>query len=87
MTETNHGFKISEADLKLRGPGDFFGSRQHGLPELKIANLAADMEVLAKAQSAAQALMDNDPTLCQPENKALRQKIERLFELRNGTLN
>lgn len=87
MTETNDGFKISEADLKLRGPGDFFGSRQHGLPVLKIANFAADMDVLAKAQSAALALLKNDPALEHRENKALREKIERLFELHSGALN
>lgn len=87
MTETNDGFKISEADLRLRGPGDFFGSRQHGLPELKIANLASDMDTLSSAQAAAQALLDDDPALSRREHQSLRMKIERLFEMRGGTLN
>ncbi len=87
MTETNDGFAISEADLRLRGPGDFFGSRQHGLPEMKIANLASDMDTLSKAQEAAQALLKADPGLTLPENRALREKIERLFEMKSATLN
>jgi ATP-dependent DNA helicase RecG len=87
MTETNDGFKISEADLRLRGPGDFFGSRQHGLPELKIANLASDMDTLSSAQAAAQVLLKDDPTLSHREHQSLRTKIKRLFELRDGTLN
>ena len=57
MTKTNDGFKISEEDLRLRGPGDFFGSRQHGLPELHIADLGADMNVLSAAQDAAKELL------------------------------
>jgi ATP-dependent DNA helicase RecG len=87
MCETNDGFKISEEDLKLRGPGDFFGSRQHGLPELRIANLASDMEVLTKAQTAAQELLKRDPDLSQPENHQLAERIKELFELKGNTLN
>ncbi len=87
MCDTNDGFKISEEDLKLRGPGDFFGSRQHGLPEMRIANLAADMEVLTRAQTAAQELMKMDPGLSNPENRLLKDRINELFELKSNTLN
>lgn len=87
MCETNDGFKISEEDLKLRGPGDFFGSRQHGLPEMRIANLAADMEVLTRAQDAALEVLGRDPDLAEPENKMLKDRISALFELKANTLN
>jgi ATP-dependent DNA helicase RecG len=87
MCETNDGFKISEEDLKLRGPGDFFGSRQHGLPEMHIANLATDMEVLSRTQAAAVELMKKDPELTMPENEKLRARINELFEINANTLN
>ena len=63
MTQTNNGFTIAEEDLKLRGPGDFFGSRQHGLPALRVADLTCDMELMHEAQSEAQQLLAADPTL------------------------
>ena len=56
MQQTNDGFKIAEKDLQLRGPGDFFGTRQHGLPELKAANLYLDMPIIAKAARAAEVI-------------------------------
>ena len=87
MCDTNDGFKISEEDLKLRGPGDFFGSRQHGLPEMRIANLATDMDMLTKAQTAAQELLKRDPGLTNSENRLLKDKINELFELKTNTLN
>lgn len=87
MCETNDGFKISEADLKLRGPGDFFGSRQHGLPEMKIADLAVDMNVLVKAQKAAEETLTADPKLIAHEHKALTMEIERVFARAEGTMN
>jgi ATP-dependent DNA helicase RecG len=87
MCETNDGFKIAEEDLKLRGPGDFFGSRQHGLPEMRIANLASDMEVLSRAQAAAEELLTNDPELSKPENSKLRHRISQLFDINAHTLN
>jgi len=87
MCKTNDGFKISEADLKLRGPGDFFGSRQHGLPEMKIADLAADMNVLVRAQKAAEDTLHIDPSLSMPEHKALATEIERVFKRAEGTMN
>ena len=87
MCKTNDGFKISEADLKIRGPGDFFGSRQHGLPEMKIADLAADMDVLVKAQKAAEETLRIDPSLSRHEHKALADAIERVFKRAEGTMN
>ena len=87
MRETNDGFKISEEDLRLRGPGDFFGSRQHGLPEMHIANLVADMDVLTSARDAAAAVLCDDPELEKPENKGLLNKIDEMFMLSEGKLN
>lgn len=87
MTKTNDGFKISEEDLKLRGPGDFFGSRQHGLPAMHVADLGSDMNVLQTAQQAAQELLLSDPELTAPEHRALRNAVEHLFEINADTLN
>ena len=87
MTETNDGFKIAEEDLRLRGPGDFFGSRQHGLPTLKAADLSCDMRTLDEAQQAAKALLADDPGLTQPAHGPLRRRIGQLLELKDGTLN
>ena len=79
LCKTNDGFRISEEDLRLRGPGDFFGARQHGLPETHIADLGADVAVLQKAQQEANALLERDPDLEAPENRALRSQVDRLF--------
>ena len=79
LCKTNDGFKVSEEDLRLRGPGDFFGSRQHGLPAMHIADLGGDVQVLQKAQQEANALLREDPALSRPENAALRESVERLF--------
>lgn len=87
LCKTNDGFKISEEDLRLRGPGDFFGSRQHGLPEMHVADLGADVRVLQTAQAAAQALLARDPELCQLEHAPLRAQVERMFEANAGTIN
>ena len=87
MVKTNDGFKISEEDLKLRGPGDFFGSRQHGLPEMKIADLSADMRLLSEAQSAAAELLKSDPRLQNPKNRALLKRIKELFEINADIFN
>jgi len=80
MCRTNDGFKIAEADLQLRGPGDFFGSRQSGLPEMHIANFATDMELLKSAQNAARDVLRADPELDGEENKRLREHVLRLLE-------
>jgi len=79
MSSTNDGFKISEEDLKMRGPGDFFGSAQHGLPPLKIADIACNTELMNMAQSCARELLEADPTLSRPEHKALKTDTMRLF--------
>jgi len=79
MEKTNDGFVISEKDLELRGPGDFFGTRQHGLPELKIANLYKDMEILKAAQEAALEILSKDRYLENEEHLKLRNKIEEMF--------
>lgn len=77
MCMSNDGFYISEQDLKLRGPGDFFGTRQHGLPDLKLANLFKDMDILAEAQSAAAEISEIDPEL--ENNPGLRARISAMF--------
>ena len=87
LTEANDGFRISEEDLRLRGPGDFFGQRQHGLPTLKAADLSCDMRLLDEAQSAASALLDADPTLSEPAHTPLHRRIDRLFAANEGGLN
>lgn len=80
MCSTNDGFVISEKDLKLRGPGDFFGTRQHGLPEMKIANLYKDIDILKEVQQASVELYRGDPELDMEENENLRRKITEIFE-------
>ncbi|MBP8640118.1 MAG: ATP-dependent DNA helicase RecG [Oscillospiraceae bacterium] len=87
MEHTNDGFIISEEDLKLRGPGDFFGSRQHGLPEMHIADLCTDVRILRDAQEAAQELLKADPDLTRPENENLRNRINELFAVNEGSFN
>ena len=87
LTETNDGFRISEEDLKLRGPGDFFGQRQHGLPTLKAADLSCDVQLLDEAQSAARALLTQDPQLAAPAHAPLLRRIRRLFAASEGGLN
>lgn len=78
MCRTNNGFEIADEDLRLRGPGDFFGSRQHGLPELKIAEFSG-MEVLSQTQEAAKLILHDDPDLSKKENRGLAFEIQRLF--------
>ena len=87
LTQTSDGFRIAEEDLKLRGPGDFFGSRQHGLPTLKAADLSCDMPLLAEARDAAQQLLAGDPLLTRPEHAVLRRRVQALFRQKDGTLN
>jgi ATP-dependent DNA helicase RecG len=79
MSSTTDGFKISEEDLKLRGPGDFFGNAQHGLPPLRIADVACNMEIMSRAQTCAKEILDDDPQLVKPKNRALKIDTMRLF--------
>lgn len=79
MKKISDGFQIADQDLKLRGPGDFFGNRQHGLPELKIADMLQDMDTLKEAQECANDVLKIDRNLSSAENSALCTKIERLL--------
>lgn len=86
MCKTTDGFKIADADLKLRGPGDFMGNRQHGLPQFRIADLTSDMRVLEEAGNAANEMLSRDPTLQKFEHKGMRKEIGELWK-RVNTLN
>ena len=78
MKKYSDGFKIADTDLKLRGPGDFFGSRQHGLPELKIADMVEDMDTLQNAQECAKSILKNDFSLS--NHPALKKQMNKMFE-------
>jgi ATP-dependent DNA helicase RecG len=82
MTSTSDGFKISEIDLKLRGPGEFFGTRQHGLPELKIADIVTDARLLYQARNWAFKIVEEDPNLTQKENLCIRSNFVRKYKRR-----
>lgn len=84
---TNDGFQIAQEDLKLRGPGDFFGSRQSGMPTFRMANLGTDLETLSQAQAASKEWIEEYGTSDSPEAKALRGRIQTLFERSEGTMN
>ncbi len=79
LCDTNDGFIISQKDLELRGPGDFFGSRQHGLPDMHIANLMTDTRILYEAQERAKEICEKDPALQTEENALLKKEVARLF--------
>ncbi len=85
--KTNDGFRIAEADLKLRGPGDFFGARQSGLPTFRVANLSLDLQTLKDAQQASAQWINDAGTSDTPEAQALRQRIGTLFQRAEGTMN
>ena len=84
MCETTDGFKIAEEDLKQRGPGDFLGSRQHGLPELKLANILTDTKILYAAQKQAENIMLADPDLSLPEHRGIKTQVKNIFEKFSG---
>ena len=86
MEEINDGFKISEKDLELRGPGDFFGTRQHGLPELRVANLFKHMKILRLVQKEAREIYAQDPALRDKDNEGIRLKIEEMFKSIGGNI-
>jgi ATP-dependent DNA helicase RecG len=75
MAETTDGFKIAEMDLQLRGPGEFFGTRQHGLPEFKLANVTNEMELLQQAREDALTILGNDPKLAAPAHQHLKKAL------------
>ena len=87
LCKTADGFKIAEEDLKLRGPGDFFGSRQSGLPVFRVANLSCDLQTLKDAQEASARWIDAEGTAETAEAKALRDRIGELFLRSEGTMN
>ncbi len=80
MTATTDGFEIAESDLEIRGPGEFFGTRQHGLPELKLANLTKDMRLLELSREEAFRLVKEDPVLSKPENRLLKEGLIKKFK-------
>lgn len=80
MTQTTDGFKISAKDLELRGGGEFFGTKQHGLPELKVANLFTDIAILKEVQKAVDKLLKTDPELKKNEWKYIKSRIDFLFD-------
>ena len=82
ISSTNDGFVISEKDLELRGSGEFFGTRQHGIPEFKIANLFEDINILKLVQSIALSIIDKDPFLEKEENKSLKKLVDEKFKNR-----
>jgi ATP-dependent DNA helicase RecG len=84
MTETNDGFEIAEADLRFRGPGDLEGTQQSGIAfDLKLANLARDGQIVQLARETASAILDEDPTLSQPQHRIM---IERLRYLKRDEM-
>ena len=87
LCKTTDGFKIAEEDLKLRGPGDFFGSRQSGLPAFRVADLSFDLGTLKEAQAASAEWIDTYGTSDAPEAIALRERIGDLFRRAEGTMN
>ena len=87
LCNTNDGFKIAEEDLRLRGPGDFFGARQSGLPAFRVANLSCDLQTLKAAQQASAHWIDTCGTADTPESEAMRTRIAALFARAEGTMN
>ncbi|MFR2966870.1 MAG: helicase-related protein, partial [Anaerovoracaceae bacterium] len=79
MLSTENGFVIAEEDLKLRGPGEIFGTRQHGLPELNVSDLVRHVDILEDVKDAAAGILTDDPGLEKAESRPLRQKVKRMF--------
>lgn len=86
MCDTNDGFKIAEEDLKIRGPGDFFGNRQHGLPNFKIANIIEDTEILKICKKEAENILSTDPNLELKKHEKIKNNVLRLFSNDNYIL-
>lgn len=85
MCSTSDGFKIANVDLEMRGPGDFFGKRQHGLPKLRLADVMTDTHLLMRAQSCAQSVIADDRDLSKEENRRLRKQVDTLFRENYGS--
>jgi len=87
LCKTTDGFRIAEEDLKMRGPGDFFGSRQSGMPTFRVASLSMDLQTLKDAQAASARWIDTEGTSNTPEAIALQERIGVLFQRSEGTMN
>lgn len=79
MCSTENGFVIAEEDMKLRGPGEIFGTRQHGLPELNISDLVKHVDVLEDVKNVASNIIEKDNRLKNADNQVLRQKVKKMF--------
>ncbi|MGQ9525896.1 MAG: ATP-dependent DNA helicase RecG, partial [Armatimonadota bacterium] len=79
MVNTNDGFRIAEEDLRLRGPGEFYGTRQSGIPDFRIADIVRDISILEQARSDAQELVGSDPQLRHAEHQVLAEEVRRRF--------
>ena len=79
MCKTNDGFEIAEEDMELRGPGEIFGTRQHGIPELVLSDMVKHIDVLEKAQQVAKSLLEKDPTLSSLENQGIKERVKQTF--------
>ena len=79
MVANASGFAVSQYDLEHRGPGDFFGSRQHGLPDMRVANLMTDTRILYEAQKSAKEIIDGTVKISDDERKALQAEVDKLF--------
>ena len=79
MCESSDGFDIAEEDLKLRGPGEIFGTRQHGLPEMHIADIIRHKDVLEKSKKIAEEILHGDASLNSDKNRELRRRVEKMF--------
>lgn len=75
MVKTNNGFEIAEIDLQLRGPGSIDGTAQSGVPDLKVANLVTDQELLATVRKCVEEIFEKDPQLVAPENQILHHSL------------
>jgi ATP-dependent DNA helicase RecG len=80
MEDTVDGFAIAEEDFQIRGPGEFFGTRQHGLPEIRFGNILSDMQIMEQARHAALELVKEDPNLGFPQHRLLRENLYRRFK-------
>ena len=79
MVSSNDGFVIAEEDLKLRGPGEIFGTRQHGIPELNISNLVKHVNILEDVKAVAATIIKEDPSLYKEENSVLKSRVKKMF--------
>ena len=85
LCRTADGFAVAQYDLEHRGPGDFFGKRQHGLPTLRVADAVSDAAMIETAATEAGALLADDPELSAPQHQPLQRALARLFDAAGGT--